>query len=280
VRRSDGKRKDETLAGNAVRTCRKAYWKPLSAGLILLILLASCAKTAPPPPAQPSPPPPAGLRSQKPYQINGIWYYPLPSSDGYVEEGMASWYGADFHGKATSCGEPYDMYGLTAAHKTLPLGTYVKVTNLRNGKALILRINDRGPFVAGRIIDLSCRGAQELETMQSGVCPVRVEAVQHASEQYIGLNAYWKTDPVPSFRYGLFTVQIGAFKEQANAYRLKDKMSRTHKDVAVSYVTSRAGDFHRVQVGTYQDILVARKELDALRGNGYRDAFVVAMEGK
>lgn len=256
------------------RLCRTS----LTAGVFLLLLMAACARK--PPPVPTTCPPPPGLSTQKPYQINGIWYYPLPSAEGYVEEGLASWYGADFHGKATSCGERYDMYGLTAAHKTLPLGTYVKVTNLRNGKELILRINDRGPFVAGRIIDLSCRGAQELGTMQAGVCPVRVEAVQHASEQHIGLNAYWKADPVPSFRYGLFTVQIGAFKEQANASRLQARMAQNYRDVSVSYITSREGNFHRVQVGSYQDILVARKELDTLRGKGYRDAFVVAVEGK
>lgn len=258
----------------------RTWWKHVTTGFMLAILVAACAKAPPPPSAPTQVPPPAGLRSQKPYQIYGIWYYPLPSAEGYVEEGMASWYGADFHGKPTSCGEIYDMNGLTAAHKTLPLGTYVKVTNLRSGKELILRINDRGPFVSGRIIDLSCRAAQDLGTMQPGVCPVRVEAVQHATEQYIGLNAYWKTDPVPSFRYGLFTVQIGAFKEERNAYRLKNRMARAYRNVAVSYVTNREGDFHRVQVGSYEDILVARKELDTLRGSGFRDAFVVAVEGK
>ena len=102
-----------------------------------------------------------------------------------MEEGLASWYGAEFHGKPTSCGEPYDMYAMTAAHKTLPLGTHVKVSNLRNGRSVILRVNDRGPFVSGRIIDLSCRAAQELGSATPGLAPVRVEAVQVASEQHM-----------------------------------------------------------------------------------------------
>lgn len=254
----------------------------LGAALILTIFLAGCASGPSTSTSYPSGKPPhSGLRTQRPYQIEGIWYYPLPSADGYVEEGMASWYGKDFHGKATSCGEPYDMYAMTAAHKTLPLGTHVKVTNKRNGHSVILRINDRGPFVSGRIIDLSCKAAQELGSYQQGLCPVRVEAVQVASQQVVGNATYWKTDPVPSFRYGLFTVQIGAFKEQGNAYRLQQRMAGAYNNnIQVCPVTNREGNFFRVQVGSYQDLVVARQELERLRSNGFKDAFVVAMEGK
>ena len=168
----------------------------------LSLLLAACAKNYAPP-AQVAPP---GLRTQKPYQINGIWYYPLSSAEGYVEDGLASWYGPGFHSKRTACGEPYDMWADTAAHKTLPLGTYVKVTNLGNGKTTVLRINDRGPFVAGRIIDLSAKGAEDLGCRMKGLARVRVEAVQYATPQVVGNATYWKVDPVPSFRYGKFAV--------------------------------------------------------------------------
>ena len=140
----------------------------------LSLLLAACAKNYAPP-AQVAPP---GLKTQKPYQINGIWYYPLSSAEGYVEDGLASWYGPGFHSKRTACGEPYNMWADTAAHKTLPLGTYVKVTNLGNGRTTVLRINDRGPFVAGRIIDLSAKGAEDLGCRMKGLARVRVEAVQ------------------------------------------------------------------------------------------------------
>lgn len=247
--------------------------------LVAVILAAGCAKPPPPPPS-PAPPPVPGLRTQKPYQINGIWYYPLPTAQGYLEEGIASWYGPDFHGKPTSCGEPYDMNAMTCAHKTLPMGTYVKVTHLQTGRTVILRVNDRGPFVAGRIIDLSAAAARELGTFQKGVAMVRVEAVQHASVQHIGSNTYWKVDPVPSFRYGQFAIQIGAFREQANAYRLKDRMATGYRNAQVLPGTDGAGSIYRVQVGSYQDILLARKDLDTLRNGGFGDAFVVATEGK
>lgn len=245
--------------------------------LITLLAFIGCSTApAPPPPGYPYP----KLRSQRPYQINGVWYYPLPTAEGYVEEGYASWYGTDFHGKPTSCGEPYDMHAMTAAHKTLPLGTHVKVTNLENGASTILRVNDRGPFVSGRIIDLSCRAAQELKSYQKGLARVRVEAVQVATEQHIGKDTYWKVDPVPSFRFGQFTIQIGAFREQSNAHRLKERMATAYGATQVQPYSERGLQFYRVQVGTYNDIQLAQREMEKLRGKGFGDAFVVAMEGR
>jgi rare lipoprotein A len=160
------------------------------------------------------------------------------------------------------------------------MGTHVKVSNLQNGRSVILRVNDRGPFVQGRIIDLSCRAAEELGSAQPGLARVRVEAVQVASEQHIGQNTYWKVDPLPSFRYGQFTVQIGSFREQANALRLKSKMARGFRDTQVSPFLYQGFSFYRVQVGFYQDILIAKQELERLRSQGFGDAFVVAMEGR
>ena len=241
----------------------------------LSLLLAACAKHYAPP-AQVPP----GLKSQKPYQINGIWYYPLPSAQGYVEDGLASWYGPDFHGKPTSCGEPYNMWADTAAHKTLPLGSYVKVTNLENGRSTILRINDRGPFVAGRVIDLSAKGAQDLGCRMKGLAKVRIEAVQSATAQVVGDATYWKVDPVPSFRFGRYTVQIGAFRNQANAYRLKEKMSGGNREIRVTDRPERDGLWYRVQAGSYQDLVVAKAEVERFRSNGFPDAFVIAVEGQ
>lgn len=250
--------------------------------LLLALLLAGCA-SAPPEPAPPyMTRPPGGkmLRTQRPYQINGIWYYPIPSAQGFVEEGMASWYGEDFHGKPTSCGEPYDMWGMTAAHKTLPLGTYVKVTHKHTGKSIVVRVNDRGPFVSGRIIDLSCAASQALGSWKTGLAPVRVEAVQVAQQEGAGQAATWRVDPVPSFRYGSFTVQIGAFKEQQNAVRLKERMTQGYREILVSPTTYAGNFFYRVQVGAYRDLMVAQQEMTRLRQQGFGDAFVVAMEGK
>jgi rare lipoprotein A len=196
-----------------------------------------------------------------------------------VEDGLASWYGPGFHSKRTSCGEPYDMWADTAAHKTLPLGTYVKVTNLENGRSTILRVNDRGPFVAGRIIDLSAKGAQDLGCRMKGLAKVRVEAVQCATAQVVGDATYWKVDPVPSFRFGSFTVQIGAFRDQANACRLKEKMSRENRESRVTNRPETNGLWYRVQVGSYQDLVVAKAEVERFRSKGFPDAFVIAVEG-
>jgi rare lipoprotein A len=258
----------------------RIIWKPAIC-LLLSIFILSCSTPhySAPPPQTPAPPQP-GLRTQRPYQINGIWYYPLPSAQGYSEEGLASWYGADFHGKATSCGEPYDMWAMTAAHKTLPLGTHVKVTNLQNGRTVLLRVNDRGPFVGGRIIDLSCRAAQELGSYGKGLAKVRVEAVQCASEFKVGQNTYWKVETVPSFRYGQFTIQIGAFRDQANANRLRDQMARGNREARISQAANRNDGLFRVQVGVYQDLVMAKQEMDRLKTNGFPDAFVLAVEGK
>jgi rare lipoprotein A len=145
--------------------------------------------------------PQGGYKIGEPYQIAGIWYYPTVDY-GYDETGIASWYGADFHGKSTANGEAYDMNGLTAAHRTLPLPTMVRVTNLENGRALSLRINDRGPFAHGRIIDVSRRAAQLLGFEQQGTARVRVEILGDesralAAQSQGGAYAVAAGEPVP-----------------------------------------------------------------------------------
>ena len=111
-----------------------------------------------------------------PYTIMGKWYYPIQSSEGYSQKGIASWYGEEFHGKKTANGEVYNMYSMTAAHTTLPLPTYVRVTNLENGRHIKVRVNDRGPFLRGRLIDMSYAGARALGFSEQGTAPVLVEA--------------------------------------------------------------------------------------------------------
>lgn len=140
--------------------------------LPLAALLAACGTTE----VAKQPPAPAGVKIGKPYQINGRWYYPKAEPD-YDKTGIASWYGPDFHGKNTANGEIYDQNALTAAHTTLPLPTYVRVTNLENGRSLILRVNDRGPFVKDRIIDVTRRAAQLLGFHGNGTAQVRVQVV-------------------------------------------------------------------------------------------------------
>jgi rare lipoprotein A len=135
----------------------------------------------------PAPPVRTGQGEYKvgqPYQVAGVWYYPKEDPH-YVEKGIASWYGRKFHGRPTANGEVYDMNALTAAHKTLPMPTKVRVTNLENGRALVLRVNDRGPFVHGRIIDVSRRAAQLLGFINNGTARVRVEALAGSSDTFV-----------------------------------------------------------------------------------------------
>lgn len=129
------------------------------------------------------------LKVGNPYIVDGIRYTPMNESLGYSEKGIASWYGQDFHGKPSANGECYNMYAFTAAHKTLPLPTIARVTNLENGKSVVVKVNDRGPFVRGRIIDLSYAAAQSLDMARSGTAPVLVEAIggpHHAKGGYKG----------------------------------------------------------------------------------------------
>ncbi len=257
--------------------CRPLPLLQLLALLGLSLLAASCGThrhRAPTPGAY------HGLSTQRPYKVNGIWYYPLPSAKGYVEKGYASWYGPGFDGKPTACGERYNMWAYTAAHKTLPLGTYVKVTNLDNGKKVIARITDRGPFVSGRIIDLSARCAQCIGSWRKGLARVKVEAVQGATEQVVGNSTYWKPAPVPSFRYGKFAVQIGAFLNEANAYRLRDTMKGQYCRVSTGYNPERPGLWYRVRVGAYKDIEVAKSDAKRYSARGYPGAFVIAVDGQ
>lgn len=129
-------------------------------------------------PAPYAAPPITGKRKiGNPYQIFGTTYYPLSSSEGYRRKGIASWYGKDFHGKPTANGETYNMYDITAAHPTLPIPTYARVTNIENGLSIVVRINDRGPFLRGRIIDLSYAAARRLDMVEKGTSPVLVEAL-------------------------------------------------------------------------------------------------------
>jgi len=162
---------------------RRAVRLSFAAGLALTA--AACATKAPPPPPPPPPPvvtvpPNAGVyKIGQPYQVDNVWYYPREQPD-YDETGIASWYGPTFYGHHTANGEMYDGNALTAAHKTLPMPVNVRVTNLENGKSLIVRVNDRGPYARGRIIDLSKRAAELLDVVETGTARVRVTYLSRA----------------------------------------------------------------------------------------------------
>jgi len=220
---------------------------------------------------------PSGARqkaSQKPYTVMGKRYEPLRSHEGFVQTGIASWYGEDFHGKATSNGEKYDMHSLTAAHKTLPLGVYVKVYNRDNDRELIVRVNDRGPFVKGRIIDLSYAAAKKLGVDLVGTAPVRIEALGYrgaASETY---------QAVADYDAGNFTVQIGSFKNRGNAERLSMDMKKRfgHSEVQMADVNGET--FYRVHVGKYSSLRAAEAAERDFADLGHPGSFTVAVEGR
>lgn len=180
-----------------------------------------------------------------------------PAKSGWSEEGMASWYGEPFHGRKTANGETYDMEKLTAAHKTLPFHTVVRVTNLKNGRSVDVRINDRGPFVKGRIVDLSRAAARQVDMIGDGVAPVRLAIVTPGV--------------APPGRNMTFAVQVGAFSVEANAHGLRATLAAHFKSV---YVVA-AGGFHRVRVGPLATEAEARLAEERLRALGY-EGFVVA----
>lgn len=257
--------------------------KPLRHIIATLVLLAitGCSATNVPEPGDGSySRPPSSTSSSsnktayaKPYKVNGKYYHPLVSARGFSQQGIASWYGKQFHGRKTANGEIYNMYGVSAAHKTLPLGTWVRVYNLKNNKTLDLRINDRGPFVTGRIIDLSYKAAQLLGVALPGTAPVKIVALGEASGSDSAGHVVYK--PVDYFK-GNFTVQVGAFTVRNNAQRLKIKLGRKYINSHINEYTDARGKFYRVRVGRFRDLDAAEQFNNELAKAGAKNSFVVA----
>jgi rare lipoprotein A len=237
---------------------------------VLIVVLAGCSTLGRPvaqhlpAPIEPTPPPPLNIDSipdavprieprsahgNPPfYTTMGKRYYVLGTSDGYVERGVASWYGPTFHGVNTSSGERYDMYGMTAAHKTLPLPTYVRVTNLRNGRSITVRVNDRGPFVGNRLIDLSYTAAAKLDMIRDGTSFVEVRALEPGGTPD---NLTRTSETPPPTLY----VQVGAFADQGNARRAIERLRAAGLNTA--FIAPPANDkplLYRVRVGPINDV--------------------------
>jgi rare lipoprotein A len=212
---------------------------------------------------------------QKPYTVNGKSYEPLSSHEGFVQEGLASSYGVDFHGRKTSSGEPFDMNAMTAAHKTLPLGVYVKVRHKRNGREIIIRINDRGPFVGDRIIDLSEGAARKLDMIREGVAAVKVTALGYKTDQMSGETEY--RTPV-SYDSGSFALQIAALKNRTNAYRYADELKRKYGAAGVQEATVEGSMFYRVRLGHYSSLRAAQSAQVTFERKGFPGNFVVAID--
>jgi rare lipoprotein A len=236
---------------------------------LALLALGACSLTphrqpppAPaPPPAAPAPPAtvsavpdavprvePRSSHGNPPfYDVLGRRYYVLTSADGYLERGVASWYGPTFHGGNTSSGEPYDMYAMTAAHKTLPLPCYARVTNLRNGKSVVVRINDRGPFVANRLIDLSYTAALRLDMIRDGTSLVEVRALSAAVPDELTRTA---AQPPPALY-----LQAGAFADQQNAQRLLTRLQAAGFERAFIALPLQTGaHLYRVRLGPIESV--------------------------
>lgn len=197
------------------------------------------------------------------YVLFGKRYHVLKDHRGYSKEGIASWYGYKFHGRKTSNGETYDMFKMTAAHKTLPIPSYVKVTNLDNGRAITVRINDRGPFHEGRIIDLSYAGAAKLGIDQTGTGRVRVDAIDVNAATIEG-------KPVPAVKMpaNLF-LQMGAFSKRASADEYSRRLTGL-LDYSVK-VSADADGLYKVRIGPIADAMALeqlQKRLQALNING------------
>lgn len=228
------------------------------------------------------------------YDVFGRRYYVLSSSTAYAERGVASWYGPGFHKIRTSTGEPYDMYGMTAAHKTLPLPAYVRVTNLQNGRSVVVRVNDRGPFVDNRIIDLSYTAAAKLDMLRNGTAMVEVRAIDPtvpAADSAISASmsvgslistaaaaetappvAPAPPGPAPSRDASLF-VQAGAFADPANAERLAAKLrGGGYGNVFVRDDRIAGRKMYRVRIGPVPNVPEFDRIVDALARAGVRDA--------
>ena len=197
------------------------------------------------------------------YDVLGERYFVRSSAAGYVEKGIASWYGPGFHQEFTSNGEPYDMYGLTAAHKTLPLPCYVQVTNLSNGKQVILRVNDRGPFKAGRIIDLSYTAAAKLDMLREGTAMVEVRTITPGDSTVTATT----NEIRPIY------VQAGAFNNSSNANRLVAQLhNKGYSQAAVHSEMINGQSLYRVRIGPVASVSRFDQIIDELKAIGISDA--------
>jgi rare lipoprotein A len=280
----------------------------LPLGLAVAVGLTACFSapprpipTAPPVPATPPPKPdsipevvpriePRAHSGNPPfYDVFGKRYYVLSSSLGYRERGVASWYGPGFHKVRTSIGEPYDMYGMTAAHKTLPLPAYVRVTNLQNGRSVVVRVNDRGPFVGNRIIDLSYSAAAKLDMLRNGTAMVEVRTIDPSAPPPVvtasatpapAATAPGTATPTsgggvtsPAAAAAALFVQAGAFSDPANAERLAEKLrGGSYGKVIVRDDQIAGRRMYRVRIGPVPSVAEFDRVVAALERAGINDA--------
>lgn len=253
--------------------------------LLALAVLAGCGswQREAPPVVAPAAPIPTGPDAPVPrseplsrygnpefYEVLGKRYVPLKSAHGFRERGIASWYGPDFHGGLTSTREPYDMYQMTAAHKLLPLPTWVEVKNLENGRKVTVRVNDRGPFKDNRVIDLSYAAALALDVVRPGTAFVEVRALDQLPPQAAAseIRVPVAAEPRPQMY-----LQVGAFGERANAERMQSRLTEALGAAAARILPEPAGAprIYKVQLGPIRDVDHADRMVAALAGLGITD---------
>ena len=232
-----------------------------------------------------SDPAPIVSGTMKPYQVRGRWYRPMSDGAGYDEVGMASWYGDQFNGRPTATGERFDMHGLSAAHKTLPLPALVEVTNEANGRSIVVRVNDRGPFAESRIIDLSRGAAEQLDMLSRGVGQVRVRYIGPAPRgggigaglQIASNDRPGRADraaPEPDRRSDdRFWVQAGSFSDSTLAHLAADSLGSR---ASVNTASVDGQRLFRVLVGPWNDANAAERERQSIVARGVRDALLIS----
>lgn len=299
---------------NVVRPRTPAGWFLVATFPIVIAGCAGPAYDRAPPPAAPREIDPQRVPDAVPrpehlskygnpesYEVMGQRYYPMRSAYGFVERGIASWYGPDFHGKRTSSGERYDMYQMTAAHKTLPIPCYVEVVNLQNGRRAVLKVNDRGPFKDNRVIDLSYVAARKLGIWQKGTGLVEVRLIDAAHpivtnvasvpSAKVAVAAAERRQPAPAPEPVIaaapsahpdvagayvgdpqstppFFLQVGAFVELDNAERLRARLLANLRDVHVSPADSNGQAVYRVRVGPFTDVVTSDEVVQKLQQLG------------
>jgi rare lipoprotein A len=235
---------------------------------------------------------PRSASGNKPYSVYGVTYTPLADTSGYRERGVASWYGKKFHGRRTSSGEPYDMYAMTAAHKTLPLPSYVRVRNLQNDRSVVVRVNDRGPFLHNRLIDLSYAAAARLGILGTGTGVVEVEAVGPDEPATQVVKTYplqlippaaaaeeISAAPAPAVSPKLY-LQVGAFTQRDNAVSLRDRLEREAlRPIFVQSSQANGGadaaPVYRVRIGPLASVEEGDRLTERATQLGIRDARIV-----
>jgi rare lipoprotein A len=236
---------------------------------------------------------PRSASGNKPYSVYGVSYTPLADTSGYRERGVASWYGKKFHGRRTSSGEPYDMYAMTAAHKTLPLPSYVRVRNLQNDRAVVVRVNDRGPFLHNRLIDLSYAAAARLGILGTGTGLVEVEAVGPGETATVVKTFPLQVipsavaaeevsaAPAPAANPKLY-LQVGAFTQRDNADSLRDRLERealrpifVHSSPSGGNGGTDTAPIYRVRIGPLASVEEGDRLTERATQLGIRDAHIV-----